>query len=82
MDHLEDKQYQKTTNRLYPSILIICANEKVEQKLMKSIERAHDSTANYKQPILTTTLKRFNDSKSVDDIVWTDALEPEKIITI
>jgi hypothetical protein len=28
------------------------------------------------------TLKRFNDAKSVDDIVWTNALEPEKIITI
>ena len=82
MDHLESEQYQKTTNRLYPSILIICADERIEKRLMKPIEYVHDSTANYKQPILTTTQKRFNDSKSADDIVWTDALEPEKVITI
>jgi DNA-binding MarR family transcriptional regulator len=82
MEHLEDEEYQKGTKRAYPSILIICADEKVERKLKKPIEHAHDSILNSEQPILTTTLKRFKNSNSVDDIVWTDALDPEKIIYI
>ena len=82
MEHLEDGRYQESTNREYPSILIILANDKTEKRLMKPIEHVYDSTLNYKQPILTTTIQRFNESESVDDIVWTDALEPEKTIYI
>jgi len=82
MKHLEEGEYQKTTNRPYPSILMICDNKNVEQKLVKSIEYIYDSTLNYQQPILTTTLKRFNEAKSIDDIIWMNALESEKIISL
>ena len=82
MEHLEDGEYQESTKRAYPSILIICADEKIEKRLIKPILYAYDSTLEYSQPILTTTLKRFNEAKSVDEIVWTNALEPEKIVTI
>jgi predicted glycosyltransferase len=82
MEHLESEEYQQATQRAYPSILIICADEKIEKRLMKPIEHVYDSTLKFSQPILTTTLKRFNDAKSVDEIVWTNALEPEKIIYI
>ena len=82
MEHLESEEYQQATKRAYPSILIICADEKIEKRLMKPIEHVYDSTLKFSQPILTTTLKRFNDAKSVDEIVWTNALEPEKIIYI
>jgi hypothetical protein len=82
MEHLEDGEYQQTTNRAYPSILIICTDEKIEKRLIKPILYAYDSTLEYSQPILTTTLKRFNEAKSVDEIVWTNALEPEKAITL
>ena len=82
MDHLESEEYQQATKRAYPSILIICADEKIEKRLMKPIEHVYDSTLKFSQPILTTTLKRFNEAKSVDEVVWTNALKPEKIIYI
>ena len=82
MEHLESEEYQQATKRAYPSILIICADEKIEKRLMKPIEHVYDSTLKFSQPLLTTTLKRFNEAKSVDEVVWTNALKPEKIITI
>lgn len=82
MKHSEEGEYQKITNRPYPSILMICDNKNVEQKLVKSIEYIYDSTLNYQQPILTTTLKRFNEAKSIDDIIWMNVLEIDKNIFI
>ena len=82
MEHLDEETYQESTGRAYPSILIICIGEKTEKKLMKIIEHVYDSTLNYKQPILTTTLKRFNEAKTIDEVTWIDALQPEKIIYI
>lgn len=80
--HLEEGEYQELTHRPYPSILMVCDNKNVEKKLLKSIEYIYDSTLNYKQPILTTTINRFNEAKSVNDIVWMNALKTDENIFI
>lgn len=66
----------------YPTILMVCADSRVEDSLQQYIVTKLDNTGIDDLEVLTTTAKGLLNSNKTDRAVWSNVLEPEILIDL
>ena len=82
IEHFDSGDWEAETENNYPAILLVCSDGKTETKLQEHLNKVFDNTGIDDLAVLTTTLKALLDSKSRETAVWSDAVEPEELLSL
>lgn len=66
----------------YPILLLICETAAIERRTQKQTSSILEVSEGDNLTIYTTTLKALLTSSSSDDLIWSDVLEPDNLISL
>ena len=78
MNHHEASKWESG----YPRILLVCDNTGLEQEIQRYIARTLDRKGIIGLDYYTTTLRALLASNSRSKAIWSNVLEPEKLISL
>ncbi len=84
VDHFDEGEWEAETENSYPTILLICKDQKLEQKLLDHANKVLDAMGIDEEEltIFTTTLKVMQTSSPGNLAIWTSVYDSTKRIRI
>lgn len=79
---INDYQTNSDWGSNYPRILLICDNVGLERDMQRLITRTLNYKGTVKPQYYTTTLRALFGSHNAKTAIWSDVLEPEKLIAL
>jgi len=66
----------------YPDILLVCDNAGLERELQNFVARTLNYRGLVKPQYYTTTLRALYGARKANDAIWSNVLEPEKLLPL
>lgn len=79
LEHFETGDWESVNKSVYPTLLFVCPNARLEDRLNKHMERILDSAGIDDLFIYTSTTNTLLKSDSINTSIWSSVYEPEKL---
>ena len=84
IEHFDEEDWKEEADDEtdYPTVLIVCADSRLEERIRQHIVAKLDNTGIDDLKVLTTSSKGLLNSNKTSKAVWSDVLEPEVLVSL
>ena len=83
IEHFDDGDWEQATDNEYPTVLLVCNNGRIEKRLQEAVAKELKGRGMDDEMFFyTTTIKALLGSDVDTREVWSDVLEPDKLLSL